>query len=416
MNSKINVRCEKCGAQFRAMEDELNQLACPSCSGRLRPDAAAQAAASAAPAAPTTPTAPAPAASPTPAAPAPPAATAAAKSVPSRINSTQGDAKGIADVHAANEQIRKELAKVIVGQQEVVDEILVALLAGGHCLLEGVPGLAKTLLISSLAKALSLSFRRIQFTPDLMPSDITGTDIIQEDPVTGRREYQFLPGPIFANIILADEINRTPPKTQASMLEAMQEKQTSIGGKVHALPSPFFVLATQNPLEQEGTYPLPEAQQDRFLFKIFVDYPNEKDEKEIIHRVTARKFGEIAPVMSAADILAAQDLAARMPVADTVVDYATRLVRATRINRPDAPDFVNKWVAWGCGPRASIALIGAAKALAALRNANCASCDDVARVAHPVMRHRLAVNYTARAEGVNTDTVVDKLLATIAKY
>jgi len=390
--SKINVRCEKCGAQFRALEEEIAQLACPTCSGKLRADANPPAAAP------------------------PPPPPSAAPQPPSRIATGEGDAKGIADVHAANERIRKELDKVIVGQREVVDEILVALLAGGHCLLEGVPGLAKTLLISSLAKALSLSFRRIQFTPDLMPSDITGTDIIQEDPATGRREYQFLPGPIFANIILADEINRTPPKTQASMLEAMQEKQTSIGGKVHALPKPFFVLATQNPLEQEGTYPLPEAQQDRFLFKIFVDYPDEAEEKEIIRRVTGRAFREIAPVMSAADILAAQDLAVRMPVAETVVDYATRLVRATRINRPDAPEFVNKWVAWGCGPRASIALVGAAKAYAALRNASCASCDDIARVAHPVMRHRLAVNYTARAEGVTTDTVVDKLLETTAKY
>ena len=392
MSEKINVVCVKCGGEYHAFENELDQVQCPGCGGSLKAKGKI--------------TAPI----------IPEKHLEGKKQERQNINVSESDLLGIGKINKSYSVLQAEIEKVIVGQKDVIEEIVIAILANGHCLLEGVPGLAKTLLISSLAKALSLSFKRIQFTPDLMPSDITGTDIIQENPETGRREFQFLQGPIFANIILADEINRTPPKTQASMLEAMQEKQTSIGGKIHNLPKPFFVLATQNPLEQEGTYPLPEAQQDRFLFKIFVGYPNEEEEKRIIHRVTGRLFGEINPVLSAEDILAAQDLVVKIPVADTVIDFATKLVRSTRINQPGTPDFINKWVAWGCGPRASIALIGAAKARAAIRNASCASCEDVARVAHPVMRHRLAVNYTARAEGVNTDNIVDKLLETVSKY
>jgi MoxR-like ATPase len=327
-----------------------------------------------------------------------------------------GDLAGLERMRTAYASIREELTKTIVGQDKVIEEVMVAILAGGHCLLEGVPGLAKTLLISSIAEALNLQFKRIQFTPDLMPSDITGTEVIQDNPETGSREFKFMAGPVFANIILADEINRTPPKTQAAMLEAMQEKQVSVGGVVHKLPKPFFVLATQNPLDQEGTYPLPEAQQDRFLFKIFVDYPEEAEEKLIIRRVAEKQFGTIEPVLTGEEILEAQRLVTRIPVADAVIDYATRIVRATRLGREGTPDFIGKWVAWGCGPRASINLITAAKAVAALRGAPCASCEDVDRVAYPVFRHRLGLNYTARAEGVTTEKITEMLLEHIPAY
>ncbi|HCE44347.1 MAG TPA: AAA family ATPase [Lentisphaeria bacterium] len=406
MSKKVNVICVKCQGEYHAYENEIDILKCPSCGGDLKAAATETSEPAQAPAAPATPP-PAPASAPKEKAP--------AQEKPN-ITLSEGDIVALEKVNKAYAVLQQEIDKVIVGQKDVIEEIVVAILANGHCLLEGVPGLAKTLLISSLSKALSLSFKRIQFTPDLMPSDITGTDIIQDNPETGKREFHFLRGPIFANIVLADEINRTPPKTQAAMLEAMQEKQTSVGGKIHDLPKPFFVLATQNPLEQEGTYPLPEAQQDRFLFKIFVGYPSEEEEKLIIHRVTGKLFKEINPVLSTEDIMTAQNLVTRIPVADTVIDFATRLVRATRIGQPGTPDFINKWVAWGCGPRASIALIAGAKARAALRNAGYASCDDVARVAHPVMRHRLAVNYTARAEGINTDNVIDELLKNVPKY
>ena len=393
--SKINVTCRQCGKKFRALEEELRGVNCPDCNGELVAEGA--------PAAAPVPAAAAAA----PEAPAAPAAPAAA---------TADDLKGLEEIRHAHDAILRELDKVIVGQHEVIEEIVIAILTNGHCLLEGVPGLAKTLLISSLAEAMSLSFKRIQFTPDLLPSDITGTEIIQDDPETGRRGFKFFPGPIFSNIILADEINRTPPKTQAAMLEAMQERHVSIGGVMHKLPFPFFVLATQNPLEQEGTYPLPEAQQDRFLFKILVDYPDEAEEKQIIRRVTERRFQKIVPVVNGMQIDAMQQLVVRIPVADTVIQYATNLVRSTRTGREGSPEFIRKWVAWGCGPRASIALIAAAKARAALRGANCAACEDVASVAHPIMRHRLAVNYTARAEGITTDAVIDRLLQEVPKY
>jgi len=312
--------------------------------------------------------------------------------------------------------IRTELRKAIVGQDTVVNNLLVALLADGHCLLEGVPGLAKTLLISSLAQALSLTFKRIQFTPDLMPSDITGTEIIQDDPETGERKFKFLAGPIFANIILADEINRTPPKTQAALLEAMQEKQVSTGGKIYKLAQPFFVLATQNPLEQEGTYPLPEAQQDRFLFKVFVDYPSEDEEEKIMRLVADRAFGQIKPVLDGPRIQTAQEIVRQIPVADEVYAYARRLVRATRHNTPEAPEFIRKWLAWGAGPRASICLITAGRAHAGLHGRPCVTCEDVAAVAPPVLRHRLACSYVARAEGITPEKVIEELLKSVPKF
>jgi len=257
----------------------------------------------------------------------------------------------------AYDRLRAELAKVIVGQDNVIEQVLVAIFSRGHALLEGVPGLAKTLLVSSLAEATHLAFKRIQFTPDLMPSDVTGTEIIQEDPQTGHRGYNFLPGPIFANMILADEINRTPPKTQAAMLEAMQERQVSAGGKVHRLPDPFFVLATQNPLEQEGTYPLPEAQLDRFLLYIKVDYPSGAEEWEIARRVTTGQQGKIYPIMSGEDIVEYQRLVTRVPVSDQVLGYAWTLVRASRPGTKDSLDFVDRWVAWGAGPRGLLSLV-----------------------------------------------------------
>ncbi len=434
MSEKINVVCEKCGAGYRAYDDQLHEIECPECGGKLVPDKDEKPGKDEVPKKegeknegvqgekvekeeekkpkPDDKKEPGP----TKEQKEKEEAAEKKKSPRAPVKLDEGDLKGIEQISKAHKAILDELDKVIVGQKEVIEEIVIAIMASGHCLLEGVPGLAKTLLISSLAKALSLTFKRIQFTPDLMPTDITGTEIIHDNPETGSREFKFLQGPIFSNIVLADEINRTPPKTQAAMLEAMQEKQVSIGGEVRELPEPFFVLATQNPLEQEGTYPLPEAQQDRFLFKIFVDYPEEDEEKRIIEMVSGRLFGQIDHVLSAEDILSAQSLVSKIPVADTVIEYATKIVRATRLNREGAPDFVNKWVAWGCGPRASISLINAAKAYAALSNASHVSCEHVARVAHPVMRHRLAVNYTARAEGVSTDDVVDKLLDTIPKY
>ena len=326
------------------------------------------------------------------------------------------DLQAVEQLRAAYARIRAELSKVIVGQEAVIEQLLIAMFAKGHCLLEGVPGLAKTLLIRSLADALDLSFKRIQFTPDLMPSYITGTEIIQDDPETGERKFKFLRGPVFANIVLADEINRTPPKTQAALLEAMQEKQVSIGGVMHPLDQPFLVLATQNPLEQEGTYPLPEAQQDRFLFKVFVDYPADREEIEIVRRSAAQSFGAIASCCTGPDLLAMQRLMVAMPVADAVIEYANRLVRATRVRTPDAREVANNYLSWGAGPRATINLVLAARCFSALAGRATPSCDDVARAARPVLRHRIALNYVGRAEGLTTDVVTDKLLAEVPKY
>jgi len=310
----------------------------------------------------------------------------------------------------AREQILSELSQVIVGQQEVVDQILISMFSRGHCLLEGVPGLAKTLMISTLAKTLNLSFSRIQFTPDLMPADITGTEIIEENKTTGARERRFLEGPIFSNIILADEINRTPPKTQAALLEAMQERTVSVGRIRHSLADPFFVLATQNPIEQEGTYPLPEAQQDRFMFKVFVDYPSFDDEFEIARRTTARISHDVKPVLSGEDILKLQDTIRDVPVSDHVIRYALSLVRQTRIGTEGIPGFITENVGWGAGPRAVQYLILGGKTRALLYGRTHVSTDDIQALAHPVMRHRLSINFAAQSDGLSSDDVIQQLL------
>jgi MoxR-like ATPase len=329
------------------------------------------------------------------------------------IEPAEDDVAAVARCESIYNRLRDELAKNIIGQEEVIEQTLVALFAGGHALLEGVPGLAKTLLVNSLAKALDLSFKRIQFTPDLMPSDVTGTEVIQENLETRGREYRFLPGPLFANMILADEVNRTPPKTQAAMLEAMQERQVTAGGKVYMLPAPFFVLATQNPLEQEGTYPLPEAQLDRFLLYVRMTYPTPADEWEIARRVTAGKLGGIEPVLTAEEILDFQKLVMRVPVSDQVLGYAWALVRATRPNTPEAPDFVNRWMSWGAGPRGVLTLISCAKARAVLYGRFHASIGDVQAVVKPALRHRLAANFTAQAAGKGSEELLDMLLAAV---
>ncbi len=328
-------------------------------------------------------------------------------------NTNADDVAAVQRCEKTYNRVRDELSKVIVGQNEVIEQVLVAMFARGHALLEGVPGLAKTLLISSLAKSLHLSFKRIQFTPDLMPSDVTGTEVIQEDPNTRQRAYRFLPGPIFANLLLADEINRTPPKTQAAMLEAMQERQVSAGGSQHALPAPFFVLATQNPLEQEGTYPLPEAQLDRFLLYIKVDYPSPAEEWEVARRVTTGLMGEIQAVMSGEEIIEYQKLVTRVPVSDQVLGYAWALVRASRPGQKEAPDFVNKWVNWGAGPRGVLTLVSCAKARAILYGRYHATVADVQAVAKPALRHRLAGNYAAQANNINSEKLIEMLMEAI---
>jgi MoxR-like ATPase len=311
--------------------------------------------------------------------------------------------------------IRQEMAKTIVGQEEVLEQLLTCIFARGHAILEGVPGLAKTLMVSSLAQCLDLSFARIQFTPDLMPSDITGTEVIQEDRATGQREFKFLRGPIFNNIILADEINRTPPKTQAALLEAMQERQVSVGGERMAMPEPFFVLATQNPIEQEGTYPLPEAQQDRFMYKIFVDYPAWDEEFDVIRRTTAVEDVQLKRVLSGEQIIQLQQLIRRVPAGDHVIHYAMRLVRATRIgeNPADVPEVVRDYISWGAGPRACQYLILGGKVRAVLHDRLHVTTDDIAAVAKPVLRHRIVTNFNADAEGYDPDRIIDQLLATI---
>jgi len=324
--------------------------------------------------------------------------------------SEQDDIAAVKRCEEAYQRIKKELGKVIVGQDEVIEQVLIAMFARGHALLEGVPGLAKTLLVSSLANALHLSFKRIQFTPDLMPSDVTGADVIQEDPETHQREYRFLAGPLFANMLLADEINRTPPKTQAAMLEAMQERQVSAGGKIHSLPAPFFVLATQNPLEQEGTYPLPEAQLDRFLLYIKVGYPSDAEEWDIARRVTTNQMGVIESVMSGDEIIEMQQLVNRVPVSDQVLGFACALVRASRPGEKEAPEFVDKWISWGSGPRGVLTLVSCAKARAILYGRHHATVADVQAVAKPALRHRIAGNYTAQANGIGSEQLIDMLL------
>ena len=307
----------------------------------------------------------------------------------------------------------KELHKVIIGQDQVIELLLAAMFARGHCLLVGVPGLAKTLMISTLAKVLKLNFNRIQFTPDLMPADITGTDILEEDQATGKRAFRFVKGPVFSNLILADEINRTPPKTQAALLQAMQEYQVTAGGRTYPLQLPFFVLATQNPIEQEGTYPLPEAQLDRFMFMVNIGYPSQREERAIVRATTMDLEAVPETVLSASDILHVQKILRKLPVSDHVVDYAVNLVRATRPKEKNAPSFINDWLTWGAGPRAAQYLVLGAKAVAVLDGRLNVGCDDVRAVAKPVLRHRLFTNFNADAEGIGPDQVVDKLLAAI---
>jgi MoxR-like ATPase len=332
----------------------------------------------------------------------------------------EGDLSAIERLNDGYRRIRREMGKAIVGQERVLEELLIAIFARGHCLLVGVPGLAKTLMIRTLADSLSLSFSRVQFTPDLMPSDITGTEVLQEDKSTGQRMFKFLHGPLFANVILADEINRTPPKTQAALLEAMQERQVTVGGTRHKLPDPFFVLATQNPIEQEGTYPLPEAQQDRFMFNILVDYPEEEEEFRIVEMTTSTHTPQVERVLSATDILEMQDIVRKVPVAPYVIRYAMKFTRLTRMGSrtgagesprkaPDVPDFVRDYVTWGAGPRATQFLILAAKARAVLHGRYYVSCEDVRAVAPPVLRHRIITNFNAEAEGIKPDEIVRRL-------
>jgi len=336
------------------------------------------------------------------------------------------DVEAVKQLSAAREKLVAELRKSIVGMEGVIDEVLVSIFSRGHALLEGVPGLAKTLLVSSIAKCLSLTFKRIQFTPDLMPSDITGTELLQDDPETGKRHFMFSKGPIFANMVLADEINRTPPKTQAALLEAMQERQVTIGGQRHELPEPFFVLATQNPIEQEGTYPLPEAQQDRFLFKIYIKYPKRSEERDIIRMTTEESTNDVEAVFTLEEIQEIQTVVRRVPVSDAVIDYAMNLVRQTRVldtqdsasgdenengnGAGEVPEFVREYVAWGAGPRACQCLITGGKAKALLAGRTHVSIADIQAVAHPVLRHRILTNFHAEARGYNVDKIIDRLI------
>jgi MoxR-like ATPase len=323
------------------------------------------------------------------------------------------DLKAVEALAQARASVLTQIEKRVVGQREVVDHLLISLFSRGHCLFVGVPGLAKTLLISTLAEVLNLSFNRIQFTPDLMPSDITGTDILEEDRATGRRELRFMKGPLFANIVLADEVNRTPPKTQAALLQAMQEYRVTASGRTWPLEPPFLVFATQNPIEQEGTYPLPEAQLDRFMFLVDVGYPSAEEELEIVKQTTSSRQVTLQKVLSPEQILALQELVRRVPVPDHVVKYAVDLVRATRPKEPGALDFISKNVAWGAGPRASQYLVVGAKARAVLAGRFSATVDDVRALARPVLRHRVLPNFTAESEGLTSTRLIDSLLERI---
>jgi len=324
---------------------------------------------------------------------------------------TAHHAAAIEKLGEARGKIIHQLGQVIVGQHQVIEELLISLFSRGHCLLEGVPGLAKTLMISTLARTLNLSFSRIQFTPDLMPADITGTEIIEENRSTGGREYRFLQGPLFANVILADEVNRTPPKTQAALLEAMQERQVTAGRVRHKLADPFFVLATQNPIEQEGTYPLPEAQQDRFMFKVFVKYPSFEEEFEVARRTTAPMQDTVEPVLAAQDILELQRIVRGVPVSPHVIRYTLSLVRQTRVGEAGVPKFVEEQLGWGAGPRAVQFLILGGKARALLHDRTYVTVEDIQALAKPVLRHRLVLSFTAESEGIAADEVIERLLA-----
>jgi MoxR-like ATPase len=342
-------------------------------------------------------------------------------SVAENKTGSESDAGTTAELEAARFLARAtgllqaELAKVIVGQNRVIEEILIAVFARGHCLVQGVPGLAKTRIIATLAAAMELSFHRIQFTPDLMPSDITGTDILQEEPETGRRRFEFQAGPIFANLLLADEINRTPPKTQAALLQAMQERQVTAGNRTLDVPDPFFVLATQNPIEQEGTYPLPEAQLDRFMFMVLADYPSRDEELEVLKRTTGISEGKATAVITAAQIVQLQEIVRRVPVSEPVYEFALDIVRATRPNESGASDFVRHWLSWGAGPRAGQYMILAAKARALMKGRLHVLIEDIAAVAAPVLRHRLVPNFNAEAEGIGIEQIIAKVLTLIPR-
>jgi MoxR-like ATPase len=330
------------------------------------------------------------------------------------LEDAAADVAAVAALAQARQQLLKEIGKRVVGQHEVIDQLLIGLFARGHCLFVGVPGLAKTLLVSTLAELLDLRFSRVQFTPDLMPSDITGTDVLEEDHTTGRRAFRFVAGPLFANLILADEINRTPPKTQAALLQAMAEYKVTAGGRTYPLEQPFLVFATQNPIEQEGTYPLPEAQLDRFMFLIDVDYPSAEEERLIVRSTTGAQQPPLQTVLHPQEIQRLQSLVLRVPAADHVVHHAVELARRSRPRAPGAPDFVNRYLSWGAGPRASQFLILAAKSRAILAGRYAAEIEDVQAVARPVLRHRLILNFHAEAEGIQSGKIVDQLLETVA--
>jgi MoxR-like ATPase len=329
------------------------------------------------------------------------------------MTENNNDLQAVEQLNDAYRRIKGEIRKVIIGQDNVIEQLLIALLSAGHCLLVGVPGLAKTLLISTLANILDLKFNRIQFTPDLMPSDITGTEIIEEDKASGSRVFKFVKGPVFANVILADEINRTPPKTQAALLQAMQEHEVTSAGQTFSLEEPFFVLATQNPIEQEGTYPLPEAQLDRFMFHINVDYPSDKEEHEIVKTTTVTQNYKLDKILTGSEIINLQQLVRRVPVSDHLIQYAIDIARATRPENGEALDFIKNWVSWGVGPRASQYMILAAKTRAILDGRPTPGPEDVEFAALPVLRHRIVTSFNAEADGVDTEAIVKKLLETV---
>jgi MoxR-like ATPase len=325
------------------------------------------------------------------------------------------DLKLIEKLQLAYESINKQLEKIIIGQKNVIDELLIALFSKGHALIVGVPGLAKTLLVSTIAQILNLKFKRIQFTPDLMPSDITGTEVIEEDP-SGKRYYRFIKGPVFANIILADEINRTPPKTQSALLQAMQEYKVTVGNITYELEQPFFVIATQNPIEQEGTYPLPEAQLDRFLFQINIDYPTKEEEKKIVLKTTGTHKTDVEKILSANEIIELQEIVRKVPISDNVLEYVINLVRSTRPNDHSSPDFIKNYISWGAGPRATQALVLGGKARAILKGRFTVSIEDISLLLHPVLRHRLILNFRADAEGITVSHIIDQLHQTIPSF
>jgi MoxR-like ATPase len=328
-------------------------------------------------------------------------------------NASEDDLKLVKAMSLRSEKIRAEIAKVIIGQVEIIDQVMMVIIAGGHGLLVGMPGMAKTTLCATIAKVLDMEFRRVQFTPDLMPTDITGTEILEHDPVTDKKSFRFIKGPIFTNMLLADEINRTPPKTQASLLEAMQEKCVTVGNQTYTLDAPFFVLATQNPIEQEGTYPLPEAQQDRFMFNLWVDYPKEDEEETVVKSTTVAKSEKPQKVITKDELLQLQTVVRKIPVSDHVIKYAVRLVRATRPQDAKSPDFIKKYVSNGAGPRAGQFLVLAAKARAVLEGRIHVSCNDVVKAAIPVLRHRIIANFAADSEGLSTTALVERLLKTV---